>query len=79
MAPQIEANYRLRYRQGGFTLGDIRIQVCELSLFAAFGYGKGKECFPKTIARAIVARLGAEDQLPLLAFAQPVLHPPSRR
>ena len=44
MAPQIEANYRLRYRQGGFTLGDIRIQVCELSLFAAFGYGKGKEC-----------------------------------
>ena len=79
MAPQIEANYRLRYRQGGFTLGDIRIQVCELSLFAAFGYGKGKEGFPKTIARAIVARLGAADQLPLLAFAQPVLHPPSRR
>jgi len=56
MAPQIEANYRLRYRQGGFTLGDIRIQVCELSLFAAFGYGKGKECFPKTIARPRFAK-----------------------
>src|SRR5438477_5154976 len=76
LAPQIEATYRLRYRQGGFTLCDIRIEVCQLSLFAALGHGEGKECFPKTIARAIVARLGTADQLPLLTFAQPVLHHP---
>ena len=76
LAPQIEATYRLRYRQGGFTLCDIRIEVCQLSLFAALGHGEGKECFPKTIARAIVARLGTADQLPLITFAQPVLHHP---
>src|SRR5438105_11937989 len=79
LAPQIEATYRLRYRQGGFTLCDIRIEVCQLSLFAALGHGEGKECFPKAIARAIVARLGTADQLPLLTFAQPVLHHLSRR
>src|SRR5439155_21676163 len=74
LAPQIEATYRLRYRQGGFTLCDIRIEVCQLSLFAALGHGDGKECFAKAIARAIVARLSTADQFPLLTFVQPVLH-----
>src|SRR5207302_7597778 len=76
LAPQIEATYRLRYCQGGFTVGDIRIQVCQICLFAAFSQGKGKEGFPKTIARTIVAGLGATDQLPFLSLAQPVLHHP---
>src|SRR5207237_9982382 len=76
LAPQVEATYRLRYCQGGFTVGDIRIQVCQLCLFAAFGQGKGKEGFPKPIARTIVAGLSAADQLPFLTLAQPVLHHP---
>lgn len=67
LAPKIEATYRLRYCQGGFTLGDIRIQACQLSLFAAFGQGKGKEGFPKPIARTIVAGLGAADPVELIA------------
>jgi hypothetical protein len=75
LAPQIEATYRLRYRQGGFTLGDIRIEVCQLSLFAAFGHGEGKECFPKTIARlrapsspALARRINSRFSLSLSLF-----------
>src|SRR6516225_6462043 len=74
MASQIEPLYRFRYRQRGCTLGDIQIQVHQLRLSAAFGDREEKECFPETVARAIVARFGTADELPLLAFVQPHFH-----
>ena len=69
LAPQIEATYRLRYCQGGFTLGDIRIQVCELSLFAAFGYGKGKNASQRRLrapsSPALARRINSRSSLSL--------------